>query len=511
MKKLLFILLLPPFLLNAQKPIVSTKYGPISGIEKEGIQIFKGIPFAAPPVGALRWKAPQPVKPWKEVKECLAFGPSPVQASPAPFMCWSEEYLIPKEPINEDCLYLNVWAPKKNDKKSTTKKAVLVYIYGGGFVSGGAGCDIYDGTAMAKKDIVFVSINYRVGVFGFLAHPELSNESNKKTSGNYALLDMVAALKWVHDNIEAFGGDSSRVTIAGQSAGAFAVNFLAASPLTKGLIHGAIAESGGAILPSSIRPKMNLQQAEVVGVNFAKKLSCNNINELRNKTANEILAASEMGLVGPFEDGYVVPSSMMQTYLQNKQNDIPTLLGWNLDDKVSGPPMSADKYVESMQKQFGSNANKVLALYPGNNDAIAAASQGELSRDQTFGVQGYTWASLQSEKGKAPVYVYNFNRKLPAATPENDFGAFHTGEVPYAYNNLHTVHNRPFTKADFELAEQMSSYWVNFAKTGNPNGGVLANWPIYNNETKQVMEFNTNSKVVKLPTANKLALLSTLY
>lgn len=284
MKKLLFILLLSPFFLNAQKPTVSTNAGPISGIEKEGIQIFKGIPFAAPPVGDLRWKAPQPVKPWKEVKQCIAFGPSPVQPPPFPFMCWSEEYLIPKEPISEDCLYLNVWAPKIADsKKSSIKKAVLVYIYGGGFVSGGAGCDIYDGTAMAKKDIVFVSINYRVGVFGFLAHPALSNESDKKTSGNYALLDMVAALKWVHDNIENFGGDPNRVTIAGQSAGAFAVNFLAASPLTKGLIHGAIAESGGAILPSSIRPKMNLQQSEEVGVNFAKKLSCNNINELRKK------------------------------------------------------------------------------------------------------------------------------------------------------------------------------------------------------------------------------------
>ncbi len=512
MKKLLFILLLSPFFLNAQKPTVSTNAGPISGIEKEGIQIFKGIPFAAPPVGDLRWKAPQPVKPWKEVKQCIAFGPSPVQPPPFPFMCWSEEYLIPKEPISEDCLYLNVWAPKIADsKKSSIKKAVLVYIYGGGFVSGGAGCDIYDGTAMAKKDIVFVSINYRVGVFGFLAHPELSNESDKKTSGNYALLDMVAALKWVHDNIENFGGDPNRVTIAGQSAGAFAVNFLAASPLTKGLIHGAIAESGGAILPSSIRPKMNLQQSEEVGVNFAKKLSCNNINELRKKTANEILAASEMGLVGPFEDGYVVPSSMMQTYLQNKQNDIPTLLGWNLDDKVTGPPMNADKYIESIQKQFGANAQKILALYPGTNDATAAASQGDLSRDQTFGVQGYIWASLQSEKGKAPVYVYNFNRQLPAASPDNFFGAFHTGEVPYAYNNLHTIRNRPFIKADFELADQMSSYWMNFVKTGNPNGEKLSNWPTYQKATKQVMEFNSVSKVVKLPTENKLEMLSTLF
>jgi para-nitrobenzyl esterase len=397
-----------------------------------------------------------------------------------------------------------VWAPKKSNQK----KAVIVYIYGGGFVSGGAGCAIYDGTAMAQKDIVFVSINYRVGVFGFLAHPELSKESDKKTSGNYALLDMVAALKWVHDNIENFGGDPERVTIAGQSAGAFAVNFLAASPLTKGLIHGAIAESGGSILPSSIRPAMHLQQMEEVGVGFAKKMNCNNINDLRNKTANEILAAAGMGLVGPFEDGYVVPNSMFDTYAKGKQNDIPTIIGWNLDDKIMGMPVSAKQFKENMQKQFGAKADILLAQYPAGTDAEAAVSQGDLSRDQTFGVQGYTWASLQSENGKAPDYVYNFNRKLPAATAANDFGAFHTGEVPYAYNNLNTVKNRPFTKADFELSDHMSSYWANFAKTGNPNGSGLSNWPAYKKGAKQIIQFDTNIQVTKLPTESKLEVLT---
>ncbi len=503
MKKLFSLLLMLPNLLFAQTPIVKTNAGPISGIEKNGIQIFKGIPFAQPPVGDLRWKAPQPVKPWKDIKQCIAFGASPVQASPVPFMCWSEEYLIPKEPISEDCLYLNVWAPKK----SATKKAVLVYIYGGGFRSGGAGCAIYDGTEMAKKDIIYVSINYRVGVFGFLAHPELSKESANNVSGNYAILDMVAALKWVKENIAAFGGDPSRVTIAGQSAGAFAVNFLAASPLTKGLIHGAIAESGGSILPSSIRPAMHLQQAEQVGVGFAKSLGCNSLQDLRNKTANEILHANP-GMVGPFEDGYVVPSSMLETYKNDKQNDIPTILGWNLDDKIMGRPVPAKQFIEDIKKQFGANAEKLLAQYKAGNDDEAASSQGDLSRDQTFGVQGYTWATLQSEKGKAPIYVYNFNRKLPASTPANDFGAFHTGEVPYAYNNLHTVNNRPFTKEDYELADHMSTYWVNFVKTGNPNGAGLTQWPAYKKETKQIMQLDAKTNVVKLPTASKLALLS---
>jgi para-nitrobenzyl esterase len=503
MKKLLSLLLIAPSLLFAQTTIVKTTTGAISGIEKNNIQIFKGIPFAQPPVGDLRWKAPQPVKPWKDIKQCIAFGPSPMQFEPMPFMCWSEEYLIPKAPISEDCLYLNVWAPKK----SSTKKAVLVYIYGGGFMSGGAGCAIYDGTEMAKKDIVYVSINYRVGVFGFLAHPELSKESANNVSGNYGLLDMVAALKWVKENIAAFGGDPSRVTIAGQSAGAFAVNFLAASPLTKGLIHGAIAESGGSILPSSIRPNIHLKEAEVMGVDYAKKLACNNIQDLRNKSAKEILS-SNGGLSAPFEDGFVVPNSMMETYKNGKQNDIPTLLGWNLDDKIMGSPVPAKQFIEAIKKQFGANAESLLTQYGASNDAEAAASQGDLSRDQTFGVQGYVWATLQSEKGKAPLYVYNFNRKLPALTPANDFGAFHTGEVPYAYNNLHTVNNRPFTKADYDLADQMSSYWVNFVKTGNPNSTGLIQWPTYKKETKQIIQLDAKTNVVKLPTESKLALLA---
>jgi para-nitrobenzyl esterase len=505
MKKFFLFLLITPLFIKAQTPIVKTNAGLVSGSEKNGIQIFKGIPFAAPPVGDLRWKAPQPVAPWKDVKVCNAFGASHMQTALVPFMCWSEEYLIPKEPIGEDCLYLNVWS----NKKTAPKKAVLVYIYGGGFRSGGAGCDIYDGEAMAKKDVVFVAINYRVGVFGFLAHPELSNESDKKTSGNYALLDMVAALQWVHDNISNFGGDPNKVTIAGQSAGAFAVNFLAASPLTKGLIHGAIAESGGAILPSAIRPAMHLQQAELVGVEFAKSLNCNNIKELRSRTAEEILAANP-GMVGPFEDGYVVPSSMYETYLKGQQNDIPTLLGWNLDDKMIGKPVPAKEFIETIKNQYGINADKLLAQYPASNDAEAAVSQGDLSRDQTFGVQGYTWATLQSEHGKAPVYVYSFNRKLPPSSPANDFGAFHTGEVPYAYNNLHTVKNRPFTKEDFDLANQMSSYWVNFAKTGNPNGAGLVNWPAYEKLSKQVIQLDTKIEVKKLPTESKLEVLTKL-
>lgn len=505
MKKIIWLCLFIPFVDLAQKPIIKIKSGSIRGIEKNGLIIFKGIPFAAPPLGDLRWKAPQPVKTWEDIKECTAFGPSPYQASPVPFMCWSEEYLIPKEPINEDCLYLNVWAPKNTKKK----KAVLVYIYGGGFRSGGAACAIYDGAAVAKKEVVFVSINYRVGVFGFLAHPDLSKEAPYHSSGNYGLLDMVAALQWVHDNIAAFGGDPSKVTIAGQSAGAFAVNFLCASPLTKGLIHRAIAESGGSILPSLIRPNIQLKQAEQQGVEFAKSLGANSIQELRKKTSQEILDANG-GLNAPFEDGYFLPKSIYSIYEKNEQNDIPLLLGWNEDDKIIGNLASAKDYIESIKKQFGKDADALLAQYPGNTDEEAAKSQGDLSRDQTFGVQGFAWANMQTANGRSSVYVYNFNRKLPASSPATNFGAFHTGEVVYAYDNLHTV-NRPWEMADLQLAKKMSTYWTHFAKTGNPNNGNLVQWPAYKLNTMLVLQLDKKIKSVKLPTEKKLELLSSLY
>jgi len=486
-----------------RSPVVQTASGKVEGAVHDGIQIFKGIPFAQAPIGDLRWKAPQPVIAWDGVKKCIDFSASPVQDEPIPFMCWSKEYLIPKEPINEDCLYLNVWA-----KQTKEKKPVLVYIYGGGFRSGGAACPIYDGEAVANKDVVFVSINYRVGVFGFLAHPALTKESPNHSSGNYALLDMVAALEWVKKNIASFGGDPSRVTIAGQSAGAFAVNFLCATPLTKGLISGAIAESGGSVLPSSIRPSIKLKEAEAMGADFAKRLNCTTIADLRNKSSNEILKATG-GLSAPFEDGYVIPESVMAIYTKGKQNDVPLILGWNADDKITGPPLSAANYKLQIQKRFGLKAAEVLAQYPGENDAEAAISQGDMSRDETFGVQGYAWANAQLKLGKAPIFVYNFNKKLPAYTPASDFGAFHTGEVVYAYDNLKTV-DRPWEKADFELATAMSTYWVNFVKTGNPNGGTLIQWPNYENTKEQVLILDKKIESTKLPTKAKLKLIATL-
>jgi len=496
------LLLLIPIFSFAQHQIVKTSAVIIEGSNQHEIAVFKGIPFAKPPVGSLRWKAPEPVDSWKGVKQCNAFGASPVQSEPVPFMCWSKEFLIPKEPISEDCLYLNVWSNSINAK---VKKPVLVYIYGGGFRTGGSACPIYDGEAIAKKDVVFVSFNYRVGVFGFLSHPELSKESSHNSSGNYALLDMIAALKWVQQNIASFGGDPTQVTIAGQSAGAFAVNFLCATPLAKGLFRSAIAQSGGSVLPSAIRPSIKLADAEALGTDFANKLNCHSIAELRKKSATEIQTAVG-GLSAPFEDGYVLPASIFDIYTNGKQNDVNLMLGWNADDKIMGKPMNALDYKAQINNQFGESSNAVLNLYPGNNDEEAAKSQGDLSRDETFGVQGYAWANLQKASGKRPVYVYNFNRVLPFYKPETNFGAFHSGEIVYAYNNLHTL-DRPWEKTDQDLASAMSDYWVNFVKTGNPNAASLESWPAYELTNEKVLVFDKHIESKILPTKEQLKFL----
>jgi para-nitrobenzyl esterase len=492
MKRSLILFCFIAFSGMAQVVQVKTRQGIVEGEKQGSMHRFLGIPFAQPPVGDLRWKAPQEITPWQGVKLTKAYGPSPMQAEPKPFQYWSEEFLIPKEPINEDCLYLNVWS----DSKIKLPKPVLVYIYGGGFRSGGAACPIYDGAATASKGVVFVSINYRVGTFGFFAHPELSKESAAGVSGNYGLLDMIAALKWIKANIAAFGGDPNQVTIAGQSAGASAVNYLCASPLAKGLFQRAIAESGSTMLRSPLRPTLSISGAEAMGIEFASKLGANNIQELRSKSAEEILKTSG-GLSSPYLDGYVEPLNMLDAYAQHQVNDVSLLIGWNDQDVVSSRWLPASEYQQNMAKKYGAKATAMLAFYPASNDVEASISQRNLSRDETFGAGVFYWAKTQLAYGKSPVFVYNFNRQVPGYTEETRFGAFHTGEVPYAYDNLDKV-RRPFESVDFQLAKQVSNYWVNFAKTGNPNAKGLPEWPKFQlgNEVMQ-LDVETKASIVK--------------
>jgi len=471
---------------------VKTDAGMVSGsVSSDGkVHIFKGIPFAAPPVGDLRWKVPQPVAPWVGVKQCTAFSASPMQPKPDEFGVYTREFLIPYEPISEDCLYLNVWT---NAKSSADKKPVLVYIYGGGFGSGGAACPIYDGEATAKKGVVFVVINYRVGIFGFFAHPELSKESGHNASGNYGLMDQLAALKWVKQNIKNFGGDPGNVTIAGQSAGSMSVNCLVASPLAKGLFQKAIAESGASFLNPRGNP--TLQQAEQNGVKLAQDLKANSIADMRNIPAADLLNKWQ---ARPIIDGYVLPQTIAQIFADNKENVVPLLTGWNEDDAFVGKLKTAEEYKKQIAEQYGDKAAAFLQHYPGNTDADAARSQINISRDQIFGAQNYTWANVQSDKKQAPVYVYRFTRRLPATPEFVKYGAFHTGEVAYAYNNLKFL-NRLWEPVDQELAATMSAYWTNFAKTGNPNGAGLPLWPSYNTTDRQIMILGETPAAKPLP------------
>jgi para-nitrobenzyl esterase len=414
-------------------------------------------------------------------------------------MFWSEEFLIPKEPIGEDCLNLNVWTKAET---ALDQLPVLVYIYGGGFRSGGAGCAIYDGGAMAEKGVVFVSINYRVGVFGFLAHPELTAESEYGSSGNYAILDMIAALEWVKVNIDQFGGDPENVTIAGQSAGSFAVNFLSVSTLAEGLFHKAIAQSGAAFVTSPMRPGLSLEEAEQTGVSFAEGLEAASLAELRSLPADSILKARG-GLSSPFTDGYVIPESVMEAYRSGHQNDVPVIAGWNKDDRVLPRTQTASKFKAQAKRRFGDLAEDFLAVYPAGTEEEAKRSQYDMSRDETFGIQAYTWAAIQSSMGKSPVYLYNFDRSLPAHSPKTQFGAFHSGEIVYAYDNLHTL-DRPWEDVDQVIADQMSSYWVNFARTGDPSGPGLPEWKPYDAQNEQAMLFDTISRQQVLPNVEQL-------
>ena len=479
--------------------VISVDGGEISGVKSTSSEVvaYKGIPFAAPPVGDLRWKAPQPVISWQGVKKCDAFGPSPMQAKPVPFMVYTSEFLIPAAPISEDCLYLNVWTKAhKGDKKP-----VFVWIYGGGFSSGGTGVPIYDGEAMAKKGIIFVSANYRVGVFGFLAHPELTKESPNNASGNYGLLDQIAALKWVKKNIAAFGGDPDNITIDGQSAGSMSVNCLVASPVASGLFNKAIAESGSFLINNPLILSNTLANAEQQGVKFARSVHAASLSDLRKLPAEELLKGG--GRFSPIVDGYVLPEPVSQIFAEGKQNNVPVITGWNADEAFIGSFKSKDDFIKQANEQYGADAGEFLKHFPAGTDAEAARSQVELGRDMTFAASGFKWANLQSTQGKAPIYVYNFDRKLPATAEYVKYGAFHTGEVAYVLDNLKFL-NRPFVAADHDLATLMSNYWVNFITNGNPNGNGMAVWPEYNTTDKQAMVFDVKSNAQPLPQKEQL-------
>lgn len=506
MKKWGFVIL---FLLSCmvavaqQGSVVKTNYGLVEGYTTANkIHVFKGVPYAAPPVGENRWKAPMPLASWKGKKVCRVYGPNAMQEKPSPFRGYTEEFLPPVSPISEDCLYLNIWTNSTNKK---AKKGVLVWIHGGAFMGGGSAVPIHDGEALAKKGIVVVSINYRVNVFGFLAHPELSAESPTKSSGNYGLLDQIAALHWVKENIQYFGGDPNNITIAGQSAGSMSVNCLVSSPLTQGLFNKAIAESGACFTSGNPLIKTpSMQQEEQEGANFLEKCNVSSIKELRALPA-EVIVQNVKRFFAPVIDGYVLPESIPAIVAKKKDNPIILLTGWNeYEGGKKVPPTTVSDFKASVEKQFKENSSNVLSAYAAVNDQDAAVKKAKLESDVIFGLQNYTWANLHSKNGRK-VYMYRFSHDIK---PKGDalYGAFHTAEVPFAFDNL-KFFNRDWTTQDSQLANLMSSYWVNFVKNGNPNGASLPQWQPYDSQNKMIMMFNEKPSAVTLPDASALDVL----
>ncbi|HVZ55564.1 MAG TPA: carboxylesterase family protein [Chitinophagaceae bacterium] len=467
---------------GAQLSQVRTAYGTVAGYQEGGLSIFKGIPYAQPPVGPLRWQAPRPPRSWSGVRRCLNFSASPMQAKPVPFMMWTREFIAPPEPLSEDCLYLNIWTPAR---KSTERLPVLVWIYGGGFVSGSAACAIYDGASLARQGVVFVSLNYRVGAFGFLALKELDRESRQGTSGNYGLLDQIAALKWIRRNIAAFGGDPDRVTIAGQSAGSVSVNALVATPLAKGLFQRAIAESGFLISGSLVRP---LADGERAGEEFLKKAGVHDLAGLRALSAEQLQqAASAMpfGTFGLVADQYVLPTAPNAWFREGKHNDVPILAGWVTGDAsiLGNQPVTAGTLHQLAARTFGPDSSAFLDVFGARTDSEARASMARLSLVQFATLSCHLWAGYNQHK--AFLYQYSF---VPADLPGfPNYGAFHTSEVPYALHNLHTW-QRPWQPRDYRMESMLSRYWVNFVRTGDPNGPGLPRWEPYDPQQQAVQE-----------------------
>jgi para-nitrobenzyl esterase len=409
----------------------------------------------------------------------VTFSASPIQAKPVPFLCWSKEFIAPPAPLSEDCLYLNVWT---GALLASEKRPVFVWIYGGGFISGSAGCDIYDGLEYAKKGIVFVSINYRVGSLGFMAHPELTKEGNG-SSGNYGLMDQVAALQWVKKNIAAFGGDPSNVTIGGQSAGSISVYALIASPSARGLFQRAIAESGG-IFGSF---KMStLEEGEKTGIALQEKLHADNLKAMRSLPADSILSASsginEAGRYqsdlhfAPVRDGDFLPADFYKAFSEGKFNQVGFLGGWVTDEMTmfGKENISKEKFIQTVDEEYGGKAEKLMTLLPHADSAEASASLVELHL-LSFAV---TSPYLMSRYNSRPVYIYEFSH-VPVDKPGfPNYGAFHTADVPFALDNLHTW-DRPWRESDYSIEKDMSAYWIQFIRNGNPNVSGLPRWEPY--------------------------------
>jgi len=457
--------------------LVATHSGQLSGVTVDReVTVYKGVPYAAPPVGELRWKAPEPVAPWQGVRAATEFGPACVQPKSTGVSVYTDD----PPHMSEDCLYLNIWQPTKVKSGAP----VMVWIHGGAFRSGHTASQIYDGTELARRGVVIVSTSYRLGILGFLAHPQLSAESPQHVSGNYGLLDQIAALKWVKENIAAFGGDPANVTIFGESAGALSVMDLVASPQARGLFSKAIAESGYMVSNTELRKsRYGLPSAEDIGVATAKALGASSIAELRKRAAVDLTETSSKGgyVPLPVVDGWLLPDQLVDIYDRGEQNHVPMLVGFNAGElrslRVLLPPIpaSAAEYEKQVRERFKDLSAAYLKQYPSTDvpDSVLAAS-----RDGLYGWTAQRLAAKQAAIGQ-PSYLYFFTHSYPA---EVDLQAFHASEIPFVFGQIGpkvklpgTWPRPPDTDEERALSNAMMDYWTSFARTGVP----AANWKPY--------------------------------
>lgn len=454
------------------------------------VRLFAGIPYAAPPTGENRWRAPQPVVRWDGVRDATEFAPRCMQGGGP-----RREGAPPPPPSSEDCLHLNVWTTAESDD---AEQPVMVWIYGGGF-TGGSGSDAqYNGENLAKKGVVVVTLDYRLGGFGFFAHPELSRESGRGASGNYGVMDALAALEWVQRNIKAFGGDPDNVTVFGESAGGIMIGALIASPRAKGLFDRAIAQSGAWTSPPGGGGLLStLARAEEAGATAAKELGAASLADLRTEPAEEILRGIRSS--GLLVDGYIVPEDPGYTFAAGRQHEVDVLVGSNKDEGTFfqfGGPQTVERFTSTAQRRFGEYADEYLAIYPAGSDEEANQSYVASFSDE------FAWQVRQLAKHQAAVgakaFIYYFTRVPPSPPGRPSRGATHVAEIPYMFNHLRD--GPPWTDIDRQLADTMSSYWVNFARTGDPNGPGLPTWPAYSDGFGPAMILGDRVEVETSPT-----------
>jgi para-nitrobenzyl esterase len=478
--------------------LVQTANGTVEGrgVQPSGVRIFRGIPFAQPPTGDLRWREPQPVKNWKGVRQAIDFGPRCMQAR------IFDDMIFRSNGVSEDCLYLNVWTPAKSSRE---RLPVLVYFYGGGFVSGDGSEPRYDGESMALKGIVVVTVNYRLGVFGFMSHPDLAKESAHNASGNYGFLDQNAALQWVQRNVANFGGDPKRITIAGESAGSMSVSAHLASSLSRNLIAGAIGESGAL---TGALSAVSRAKAEESGSKFTASMGAQTIAALRAISSQQMLDAASKGgwaSVGRFPlsiDGYFLTDDPATIYATGKQARVPLLVGWNSEEVgwnalLGAAQPTLENYKNALAKQYSTRSDEVFKLYPATTTEEVIQAATDLASDRFMGLSTWKWADLHAKTSGAVVYRYFYVRPRPAMKTQNTppaRGASHSAEIEYALGNLGSNEVYAWTPDDYKVSTVMQSYFANFIKKSNPNGPGLPEWPALSNSKFMRIDVESNAQ-----------------